>query len=345
MDEAWENWLVAYHAYTDNTEPPLGPTSRAAFDALQRDMQLAQVYYQANQAFARVMAYLSRRWPCVMGPNVHTDRERMRDTFGIYRPFYSGSPGAPPMCGVYTRTAVTVGNRSVPLSVYHMIAPDLSSLSTGGPHTTPDLIAFSQDRPGGLMVDSLLYAAAMRHALAFHLLFVAARDNGFLKIADVRVGGGTFIPAEMHDRYDVKVHNAAIYLLGYGTDVFEAEFPGIRLVPPPSVVPRSLLNIDTWTDVLHVNAWDHSSFVGNGNRHDNTLDGAWGCLAPFAPLAWPYSNPYLRWRAVDTDDLERGFPVERPTDRLCGRPPATLLEKRGTAASAPPEAASRKRAR
>lgn len=343
MDEAWENWDVAYHAYTDNTEPPSGPTSRAAFQALQRDMQLAQVYYPGNQPFARVMAYFARRWPCVMGPNVCTDRERMREAFGIEEPFYAGLSGAPPMCGVYTRTVVKVGSRSVPLSVYHMIAPDLSALSSNGPQTTPDFNELSENRPGVLTADGLFYAAAMRHALAFRLLFVAARDNGFLKIADVRVGGGAFIPAEWHDHFDVKVHNAAIYLLGYGTDDFEAEFPDIRLVPPPSDVPKSLLKIDTWSDVLHVNAWDHSSFVGNGNRQDPTLDGAWGCLAPFAALAWPYSNPYLRWRAVETEGLEQGFPAERPTDRLCGRPPATLIEKRGTAASAEPD--NRKRAR
>ena len=51
-------------------------------------------------------------------------------------------------------------------------------------------------------------------------------------------------------------------------------------------------------DVLYVNAWCHSAFVGNGNRADDTLDGAYGCLADFASAAWPMSNPWIRARSL-----------------------------------------------
>ena len=55
------------------------------------------------------------------------------------------------------------------------------------------------------------------------------------------------------------------YLIGYGADDFR--YPEVELVPPPRVPLRAATD---WHDVLHVNAWCHSSFLGNGNLVDGT---------------------------------------------------------------------------
>ena len=114
------------------------------------------------------------------------------------------------------------------------------------------------------------------------------------------------------------MHDTALYLLGYGTRDFVDTYGDIELVRPP-LVP--LCDEDARDDVLHVNAWCHSSFIGNGNRCDDTLDGAWGRCAPFAAMGWPMSNPWMRMVAATP---MRPTPATRPPDRMCGRPPSKL---------------------
>lgn len=363
MHDACENWLVAFGSYTHGSEPPLGPANDTDFHALEADLKSAAVYYPANQPFSRVMQYMSKRLPCYMDRTRLTDVHRMLTEFGIDESFYysplrySESFGGPPMCGVFTCTDVTVLEKSFKLSVYHMIGPEMT-------HTmTADFMALTKqahdhERLNGPFISSgdneevLVHFLALRHALMFYLAFVAARDHGFTKIADVNVGGGGVLlyGHMMMDRFQTDVHNAAFYHLGYGTEEFEKEFPGIRLVDAPKVVPDSLK--EDMDDILHINAWGHSSFIGNGNVKTSTLDGAWGCIGRFAPLGWPYSNPFLRWRAVNTDDLEKSFPSGRPKGRLFGKPHAELfagrkkVEEDGAgSSSAPPQEESRKRTR
>ena len=185
------------------------------------------------------------------------------------------------------------------------------------------MAALNKASKGELDTSSLLYQAARMHAVHWHLAFTAAHEHGFTKLSNVLVGGGAFVPESWHDSFKTRVHDVALYLLGYHQNDFP--FPDVTLVPPP-LVPQSLRRSD-WTDVLHVNAWCHSSFVGNGNRQDDTLDGAWGRLGCAAPLAWPLTNPWLRTRPVDVPST----PEDRPDDRLCGRPAETLLAARSKA--------------
>ena len=354
LEEACDNWLFGLGSYTQRAKPPLGPATAADFHALDADLKSAVMYYDANQPFQRVMQYASMRLPC--GTKI-SDVNRMRTNFGIDQSFYnsllgySESFGGPPMCGVYTRTEVTVFEKSFKLSVYHMIAPDMN-------HTlTADFLAVTkQGRDYGLITgqyisqsdtDVLVHLVSLRHALMWYMAFVAARDHGFHKIADVSVGSGAFCPSWWKERFHSDVHNAAFFHLGYGTEEFEKEFPGIRLVDAPKAVPKSL-NEDM-DDILHINPWDHSSFIGNSNVEDPSINGGWGCIGRFAPLGWPYSNPYLRWRAVKTDELEKSFSTDLPKGGLCGKPHETLLAQRekaggdggGSSSAPPPQAENR----
>lgn len=312
---ACTQWLQALACYTDGSAPPLAPVNQAAFDSLVPYLKQTVVYYDATAAQHDVTEYLRRRLPCAMGSYILTNTKMMHEAFGFDAPLYRSMAAPPPMLGVFTRVPVLVAGKYVDLSIYHMIAPDLCSYADGTP--TADLRALLESAGSSVNSDDLLYAAARKHAEAWYLAFAAAREHGFKKLSDVLVGGGAFIPEDWSESFKVKVHDTALYLIGYGAQTFA--FPEIELVPPPARVPLS--DLEGWRDVLHINAWCHSSFLGNGNQVDNTLDGAWGRSAPIAPFAWPPSNPWLSMRAVDA--IPQTPPV-RPKDRLCGKPPQQL---------------------
>lgn len=348
MDGACDNWLMVRTFYTHGSVPPRAPKTREEFATLRPYLNSAVAYHFSKDSSWRVLQHLAYRYPCAMGGTVLTNRIGMRDQFGIRGPAYTTMPPVgttsqrltgtaestvplpPPVMGVLARAPVRVtSDVVVELTVYHMIAPDLVPHADGSP--TPDRAALGCSNE--FCEQAFLYAAAKRHACIWYLAFQAAYDNGFTKLSDVHVGGGAFFPVEWSEYFRTKVHDTAFFLLGYHTAAFP--FPTVRLVSPPTQVPRDLRDY-VHEGVLHVNAWCHSSFVGNGNAVDNTLDGAWGCTGPWAPLAWPLTNPWLRLRAVDADALLETFPTKRPTDRLCGKPPDALLRARGATDDAPP---------
>ena len=316
---ACAQWLRALECYTDGSAPPLAPTTPAAFHALVPYLKKTVVYYDSKAT--DIEQYLCQRLPCAMGRYILTDTEKMRAAFGWDVPLYRSLMTPPPMLGVITTVPMHTAGHDVDLSIYHMIAPDLCAYSDGTP--TADLRALIDAAGDAMSTDGLLYAAARVHATAWYLAFSAAHEHGFTKLSDVLVGGGAFIPEDWSDRFKVRVHDTALYLIGYGDATFA--FPEVELVSPPAHVP--LRDLRGWCDVLHVNAWCHSSFLGNGNRVDDTLDGAWGRSTPIAPFAWPPSNPWLSLRAVDTPQT----PARRPQDRRCGKPPQHLRKSRAAA--------------
>lgn len=309
------NWLKAFACYTDGSAPPLAPRTQESYVRLVPYMKQTIVYYdsQSSLDMTLLQRYLRERLPCAMGRHILTDTRTMLQEFGFDAPLYRSLEAPPPMIGVFTRAPVRVGQDDVDLAIYHMIAPDLCAYADGSP--TADLRALV-DRTGNAMAtDRLMYEAARMHAIAWYMAFHAAHEHGFTKLADVLVGGGAFVPEQWHESFKVKVHDTALYLIGYGAHDFP--YPEVELVPPPRVPLRAATG---WHDVLHVNAWCHSSFLGNGNRVDGTLDGAWGRSSPIAPFAWPPANPWLHMRAVVVPTP----PLVRPRDRTCGKPPSYL---------------------
>lgn len=314
-EDAHDNWKKALAAYTQGSEPPIKYDSREDFDTLVTYMQKSVAYHDAKAMPGSVLRYCVERYPCAMGDTILTDRDRMREDFGISAPYYRtllAQEGPPPLvAGVLTYSPLRIGpdESFVDGYVFHMIGPDLLTYIDGSP--TADLRELLCVVGDPTDQCRLFYAAAVMHARIWYICFKAAHDHGLTKVEDVLVGGGSFVPEEWHDSFKTRVHDTALYLLGYGTDKFH--FPGVELVPPPRV-PKQVVHDPK---MLHVNAWCHSSFVGNGNAQDCTLDGAWGCLGPMAPLAWPLTNPWLQLRSVEVPE----FPAQRPQDRACGKPP------------------------
>lgn len=318
-DEAFANWRLAHGNYTEGSAPPDAALDEKGFGQLETNMKKTTVYYDNCEPLGCVMKYMTDRYPCAMGRHILTNTKGMRAIFGISEPWYRTCQGYPPAAGVLTFAPLLLGGTRRSVYVYHMIAPDISHFEDGNP--TPDLRALHEACGVEVAMDpsKLMFELARRHARIWYLAFQAARDHGFSKLSDVLVGGGAFIPEDWQESFRVKVHDTAMYLLGYHLPTFP--FSDIELVEPPDRVPDTLhANPDKWLDVLHVNAWCHSSFVGNGNKQDDTLDGAWGITGPMAPLAWPYTNPWIQFRAVCIPDVQE----TRPKDRMCGKPPATL---------------------
>ena len=65
---------------------------------------------------------------------------------------------------------------------------------------------------------------------------------------------------------------------------FEGRIPDI-IIPAP-------LAVDT-LDTLFVNAWDPHSVVGNGNLHDDSIDGFFGRFSDMGYMSYPAINPYV----------------------------------------------------
>ena len=325
-DEADKNWRTAADSYLKGSYPKYSykvDHNDPEFVAL---MKTSQTYYYNDTTFGTILKYATERWPLTMGLDdaglVLTNRQAMINAFGYSQPYYWGlaaTGAAPPIMGVVTKTKAWLGPRKSPgeevFHVFNMIGMDFSTSETA--HSMW-LSNFVHDANRDTAQELLSLRIAAKYAKMWYLAFVAAKDLGLKRISNVEVGGGAFCPVYLKDEglFTSHVHHVAFYLLGYGTADFEAEFPGIRLVEAPKNVPKDL-TVDM-VDMLHINAWDPSSFVGNGNELDNTLDGGWGRATLMAPLCWPLSNPYMRFSSVDVEKVERAInSIGFESDRMC----------------------------
>lgn len=305
--EGYDNWKQAVECYTHDSAPPHAPKTYEEYSKLVPFMARTAVYYYPTDALAHVQAYASCRWPCAMGATVLTDRSEFKQRF----PWMSQQPlyrlqtsGRPVQMGVLTVAPTYATDEEV--HVFHMIAPDLGEAD----FATLDQAYFNS-------FDDTEYELAKWHARNWYLAFRAAQELGLSYVAMSKPGGGAFWPRALGDPEETfvpRVFKVAMALL----EGARADF-GITMVEPPFFpqgdAAHRRVTASLRGDVLYVNAWCHSSFVGNGNRQDHTLDGGWGRVGALAPMAWPPSNPFLGYKQVVPPDL----PPTRPKDRQFAR--------------------------
>jgi len=329
MDDALQAFDLSQRAlecYTDGSQPTHYTCEHRYQDFVAQieSMRRVTVYWSAQHVeggreidISEVEEYLDKRYPCAMGDVVLTDTTKMKEYFGVDRPLYCTLNESPPMVGVLCPdTEVWIDGRWRTLTVYHAIGPDLNPYGDGSPtadmQTLDRLVRSSKSMYSS---EETYYAMARLQAPMWYLIFKAAHDAGFKKVSRVMVGGGSFAPRDMDPSvFRARIHDVALQLIGYDQPDFP--FPDVRLVSPPDFVPDSLSDYDSWKDVLHINAWCHSSFLGNGNRKDDTLDGGWGRIANFALHACPQINKWMQFRKCDVPST----PEERP--KLARKPPA-----------------------
>ena len=58
-----------------------------------------------------------------------------------------------------------------------------------------------------------------------------------------------------------------------------------------NIIAKELVNLDK---TLIVNVWDCFSIVGNGNFHDDSLDGHLERISAMSVLCWPYTNRNIK---------------------------------------------------
>ena len=127
------------------------------------------------------------------------------------------------------------------------------------------------------------------------------KDAGKInKIKIFNVGGGAFAgpfsPSFIEHIFERSFspclpyfESAGIEVLGYNqaTKQFDGGF-----------IPDTL---DTDVDMektLYVNAWDPWSMIGNGNDHDNSLDGYWGRCSNMSVLGLSLTNQMITYKGV-----------------------------------------------
>lgn len=60
---------------------------------------------------------------------------------------------------------------------------------------------------------------------------------------------------------------------------------------------------DELEETLFINAWDPFSFIGNGNKKDNSLDGYFGRISAMSILGWTITNPNIKYEAVENVNI------------------------------------------
>lgn len=131
--------------------------------------------------------------------------------------------------------------------------------------------------------------------------FICAKNLKLKRIHMSAVGGGAFAPPHMRGtKFIDHVLRPSVLNAQKAIDPSDT----IELVWkffPDFVVPTSLYKMEQeyLDETLFVNGWDPFSMVGNGNRNDRSLDGAWGMSTALAVLCWPKSNSKIQYRSCD----------------------------------------------
>jgi len=61
--------------------------------------------------------------------------------------------------------------------------------------------------------------------------------------------------------------------------------------------------IDQLEETLFINAWNPFSFIGNGNKNDDSLDGYFGRISAMSILGWTITNPNIRYETVNNVNI------------------------------------------
>ena len=311
---AWDGykaWEKAVSCYTDGSAPPHSPKDYMEYRKLIPDMSKAVVYsFLEQDTHEEVVCYASRRWPCAMGRYILTDTAKFADFFPWMtdKPAYRMLKGGekPVQMAILTIAKSYVGKV---VHLFNMIAPDLQE-----DFATADNIYFT--RNAGHDESYFFYELAKWHARNWLLAFRAAEELGFTKVSKSMPGAGAFWPETWggEEVFVPKVFNVAMQLVDDDRKELGIEFVDAPWFPSSKQGHHNVVS-SLEEDVLYVNAWCHSSFIGNGNARDGTLDGAWGRVAPFAVIGWPPSNPFLGYKDV----REPLFPLDPPKRRRVSR--------------------------
>lgn len=245
------------------------------------------VYYNKEDDINEVYRMVLQREPCNIAMERIYNVDKLYNHFGWKYGAYaiSNEEHLMPNIAIYCRATVLRPTGYKKIHVINLIGYAFYTMEQ------PDYIYFHK-KPIEHLIEK--YRNIWRKA------FAVALDLKINKIKIYNVGGGAF--AGPYDNFIIDIFEPAflpllphfkesgIDVLGYNFNT--KEFNGGFI---PNILDNAAEDIE---NTLYVNAWDPWSLIGNGNKHDNSLDGFWGRYSNMAVLGSSLTNSSIKYRAV-----------------------------------------------
>ena len=262
------------------------------------NFELTTLYYNQNDLLSDIKKIAKEREPTNIAMNRIYKQDHLEKVFGwrigYYERFLENNKYSklPPNIAIYAKTPIMIDNVCKSINVINLIGYAFDS------EKQPDMKYFIKNRLlNNLEILISLYTNIWKYA------FYCALDKGLDYIHVSAVGGGVFAPRKYSGiKFTDNILKPAINNAQKEIDPND-KIQLIWLKYPQFVIPYSLKQIDQKNidKTLYVNAWDPFSLVGNGNKMDQSLDGAFGQSTALGVLCWPLTNPYMKYRNCDLD--------------------------------------------
>jgi len=249
----------------------------------------SMVLYDARADLKVIKALATQREPTNIAMNRLYDKKSLKAKFGWSEGIYgklTPSVRKKSNIAIYVQTPIKLSKGK--FKQIHLINLVGYAFDSGN---QPDFRDFTHS-DGSVDCKRLVKA----YQRVWYYAFYCCQQLGLKYLRLFKVGGGVFAPD----------------FVDYDREIFKPSFISIaKMFPRITVeynenfrVPASLDNISQskLDETLFINAWDPWSVVGNGNGHDNSLDGWWGRSTAAAVLSWPLSNPKIKYVPVTIPD-------------------------------------------
>lgn len=254
---------------------------RGRFDWASGQATTRLLYDSSAGSEETAMRLLTEREPTNIAMDRHYDESAMRKKFGWKRGAYAESTSKKLMPAIAV-SCVAIVRRSgvaVRVPVINLIGLALDS------RKQPDYKYLS-----GLSGKAIEKCVRRHYCTMWRFAFRDAKLRGCKTLVYYHVGAGAF--STLLKQLIPNADFDALLLEEMGNAKREEKcVRSVRCVKGANI-PTSLFPAPE-DKALYVNAWDPWSFVGNGNRKDNSLDGFWGRCSDMALRCWPLTNPNI----------------------------------------------------
>lgn len=259
------------------------------------------VYYNVDDELNDVIKLTIQREPCNIAMVRHYNEPLLEKCFGWSYGAYALSTNVKlmPNLAIYCKSSLLKGNRIdyIDIDVINLIGYAFDSIEQ------PDYIYFRRKYGDGFFTNAAAKEElVVKYNNMWKLALACAINLKKTKFSIFNVGGGYFSGGFTNFKEDIFEKSfeplipifarKKIEIIGYNKTT--KQFDGSRFIPHIFDNPGE----DDYKNTLYVNAWDPWSIIGNGNDHDNSLDGYWGKSTNMGVLGWFLTNPNMIFRPV-----------------------------------------------
>jgi len=294
--------------YTEIYAFPLWAIEKVAFSKWWPLLHRARIHFHAYDDQQLVTQLATQREPVNIAGQRFYDQDALKREFGwktgLYGRYYNEHKRLAPNIGVFTPAVVKVESKYKHIYVYNAIGIAFDHKNQ------PDYqYYFGKPKP---KYSELL----TQYKHIFQRVYECAETNKLSTVVMSLVGGDNFAkeykPQQLTDKGKMESFRAEIWFPAFriirakhkhistifmGTDRVRKEFKkeyGSDYIDIGRF-PANTKEVDC-EKTLFVNAWDPFSLPGNGNCHDNSLDGFMGCNTTIALTGSPMTNPFMSYQ-------------------------------------------------